>query len=100
MLALGGIAGVVNRRVRVVGHVGDMDNTTVECGFAGRDKIFLVGFTAAGVVSGVDVNVAHARKNQAVVIEDNVGSSQLFSDLDDLGGLDPYLSRDNLFRAD
>ena len=56
-------------------------------------KVFLVGLLAAHIVAGVDVDVAHAGKDQAVVAELEVGSAEPRADLHDPVSFDADLAR-------
>ena len=91
---------VVDRRGRIVRHVRHVHDAAMERRGRRGHKVFLVRLLAARIVAGMNVNVAHAGEDQAIVAELDVGSAEPRADLHDLLALDADLVRFNPFGAD
>jgi hypothetical protein len=67
---------IVDRGDRIVGHIGHVHDAALQGGRRDGREIFFIDFTLAHIVSSVDVNVAHSRKDQAIVAELEIGPAE------------------------
>ena len=70
-----------------------MHDAAVNRGRGGGAKILFVDLPLADVVAGMDVDVAHAGKDQAIVAELDLRTAQSRADLDNPFPLDADLAR-------
>src|SRR5262249_43072557 len=61
-------------------HIRDMDDAAVQGSGRGGGKRLLVHLLAGHIFAGVDVDIAHAGEDQAVVTEDVIGLPQIGPD--------------------
>lgn len=78
---------------RVVRHVGNVHDAAVNGRRGCRAKILFMDFAFAHVIAGVDVNIAHAGEDEALVAELHVGPPELRTNFDDLCVLNADLTR-------
>ena len=83
--------GIVDRGDPIVRHVGDVHHPSMDGGRRGGREIFLVVFEPAHVVAGVNMDVAHPWKDQAVLVKDPIRGAQVGPHFDDLALLDSQL---------
>src|SRR5580704_4896487 len=100
MPLLGSVRRVVDRGGWVVRHVGDMHHSAVNRGCRGRAKILFISLPFTHVVAGVNVDIAHAGKDQAIVSKLDVRRAQMRPDLDNPLAFDADLPRHHAFGTD